>query len=146
MKRRLLATCLAVGLAALASGHARADEGGVSFWLPGTFGSLAAVPGTPGWTFGTIYYHTSVDAAASGSFNIGGGIAAGLDSRVDLVTTYIFATPVFGAQASLGPTGLYARNTTSVDASLTGPGGGVISGSRSQSLWAFGDLYPQLAL
>src|SRR5262249_15014113 len=30
---------------------ARADEGGVSFWLPGFFGSLAAVPAqTPGWS------------------------------------------------------------------------------------------------
>lgn len=26
-----------------------ADEGGVSFWLPGLFGSLAAVPPQPGW-------------------------------------------------------------------------------------------------
>ena len=25
-----------------------ADEAGVSFWLPGTFGGLAATPGTPG--------------------------------------------------------------------------------------------------
>ena len=27
----------------------RADEGGVSFWLPGQYGSLAAAPQTPGW-------------------------------------------------------------------------------------------------
>jgi hypothetical protein len=145
---RLAAGALTIGIA-FAPGPASADQGGVSFWLPGTFGSLAAVPGTPGWTFGTIYYHTSVDASASRSFNIGGGIAAGLDARVDLVmlnATYVFATPVFGAQASFGLTGLYARNTTSINATLVGPGGGVISGSRSQSLWGFGDLYPQFAL
>ena len=29
--------------------HIFADEGGVSFWLPGLFGSFAAAPGTPGW-------------------------------------------------------------------------------------------------
>ena len=29
--------------------RASADEGGVSFWLPGNFGSLAATPGVPGW-------------------------------------------------------------------------------------------------
>ena len=30
---------------------ALADEGGVSFWLPGTYGSLASVPAVPGWSF-----------------------------------------------------------------------------------------------
>jgi hypothetical protein len=32
-----------------------ADEGGVSFWLPGLFGSLAAVPGEPGPSYAMIY-------------------------------------------------------------------------------------------
>ena len=36
---------------------ALADSGGVSFWLPGIFGSLAAVPVTPGWAYSTIYIH-----------------------------------------------------------------------------------------
>ena len=27
-----------------------ADEGGVSFWVPGFFGSLAATPQQPGWS------------------------------------------------------------------------------------------------
>jgi hypothetical protein len=43
---------------------ARADEGGVSFWLPGLYGSLAAVPQQqPGWAVMTTYYHTSVSAS-----------------------------------------------------------------------------------
>ena len=37
---------------------AKADEGGVSFWIPGFFGSLAAAPLQPGWTLQTTYYHT----------------------------------------------------------------------------------------
>jgi hypothetical protein len=37
-----------------------ADEGGVSFWLPGTFGSLAAVPGQTGWSFATFGYNLHV--------------------------------------------------------------------------------------
>ena len=28
----------------------RADESGVSFWVPGLFGSLAATPQQPGWS------------------------------------------------------------------------------------------------
>src|SRR5262249_41444887 len=55
-------SALIVGTVALAclAGAARADEGGVSFWLPGFFGSLAAAPLQPGWSLTNIYYHTSV--------------------------------------------------------------------------------------
>ena len=57
--------CIAV-LAAfmIAPSIAAADEGGVSFWLPGLFGSLAAVPQQPGWSLTSVYYHTSVSAGA----------------------------------------------------------------------------------
>ena len=146
---RSIGVAFAITVGGLTSVPARADEGGVSFWLPGTFGSLAAVPGTPGWAFGTIYYHSSVDASASRSFDIGGSIQAGLDARADLVlfnALYVFETPVLGARASLGVTGLVGRNSVGVDATLTGPGGGMISGSRSQAITGFGDLYPQAAL
>ena len=43
---------------------AAADEGGVSFWIPGFFGSLAATPQQPGWSLTSIYYHTSVSAGS----------------------------------------------------------------------------------
>ena len=49
-----------VVLCACISTAASADEGGVSFWLPGLFGSLAATPLQPGLTFSSTYYHTSV--------------------------------------------------------------------------------------
>ena len=49
--------------ALIARRRCSADEGGVSFWLPGFFGSLAAAPQQPGWSLPT-YYHTSVSAAA----------------------------------------------------------------------------------
>ena len=41
----------------LAPRPAAADEGGVSFWLPGQFSSFAAVPGDPGWSLPVVYYH-----------------------------------------------------------------------------------------
>jgi hypothetical protein len=44
---------------------AKADEGGVSVWLPGFFGSLAASPQQPGWSLTSIYYHTTVSAGAN---------------------------------------------------------------------------------
>src|SRR5262245_13006091 len=48
----------------LFSQAALADEGGVSLWLPGFFGSLAASPLQPGWSLTSIYYHTTVSAGA----------------------------------------------------------------------------------
>jgi hypothetical protein len=53
----------------------KADEGGVSFWIPGFFGSLAATPQQPGWSLASIYYHTTVsaggDVALAREFQIG---------------------------------------------------------------------------
>jgi hypothetical protein len=43
----------------------RADESGISFWLPGLEGSLAATPTTPGWSIAAIYYHTTVNASGA---------------------------------------------------------------------------------
>jgi hypothetical protein len=47
----------------LLSQAAVADEGGVSFWIPGFFGSLAAVPQQPGWSLATVNYHDNVSGA-----------------------------------------------------------------------------------
>src|SRR6476660_4931493 len=93
-------------LAAIAIGShdSFADEGGMSFWLPGQFSSLAAVPGEPGLSLPMVYYHMSSDAGADKNFAIGGKITTGLDARADLlflVPTYAFADPVLGAQAAL---------------------------------------------
>ena len=65
---------------------------------------------------------------------------------VMVTPTYVFATPVLGGQAAVGMTALYGRNTTSVSATLTGPGGASLSGSRSDYVVGFGDLYPAATL
>ena len=78
----------------LASSFVSADEGGVSFWLPGQYASLAATPTEPGWSLPVIYYHSSTDAGATKNFNIGGEIRAGLDVGIDLflaVPNYVFS-------------------------------------------------------
>jgi hypothetical protein len=62
MKQTTIARCaLMVAFAAASLGAlmalptiARADEGGVSFWIPGFFGSLAAAPQQPGWSLTSI--------------------------------------------------------------------------------------------
>jgi hypothetical protein len=145
--------CAAAGLfslaIAIAPQSALADEGGVSFWLPGQFGSLAATPGVPGWAFAVLYIHPSVNAGAGASFPRGGRIDVGINGRGDLVAfgpTYTFATPFLGAQASASLLGIAGRNEGSVTASLTGPLGNTISGSRTQALTSFGDVIPQVTL
>lgn len=101
-----------------------ADEGGASVYLPGFFGSLAAVPAAPGWSLGAFYYHTSADASASREFRIGGNVVAGLDVRGDMAffaPTYTFAEPVAGGQAAVLLLGGLGRMDVSASATLTGP-------------------------
>ena len=135
----------------------------MSFWLPGQFGSLAAVPQQPGWTFASVYYHTSVEAggevaaarqATIGKFNpnVNINLNASLNAHADLVflsSTYVFATPVLGGQLAVGMTGLFGRNNVSIDGTLTVAVGPLIitrSGSISDTVEGVGDLYPMATL
>ena len=144
---------------------ARADEGGVSFWVPGLFGSLAATPQVPGWSWVNIYYHTSVSAGADVAFarqvpvghlnvNFTGNVNANLKAEADLgltIPTYVFATPVLGGQAAVALLVPFGRNRTSVDATLTGSlglggPGFTVGGSRTDETIGFGDLIPLVSL
>jgi hypothetical protein len=135
---------LITGLCAAVPGHA--DEGGVSFWLPGQFGSFAAVQSDPGWSLGSVFYHTSVDADGSREFPVGANIVIGLESEANLIflaPSYAFAGEIWGGgQLSLGVTAILGEVDVDVDATLTGPEGEAISRSVSDSESGFGDLYP----
>jgi hypothetical protein len=52
-----LAMGLAVAIAAWPGSVVLADEGGVSFWLPGQYGSFAAVAPSPGWSMPLVFYN-----------------------------------------------------------------------------------------
>ena len=54
--------------AACATTSAYADEDGVSFWIPGFFGSLAATPQQPGWSLAAINYYTDVSASGDAAW------------------------------------------------------------------------------
>ena len=126
-----------------------ADQGGISFWLPGIFGSLAAVPGVPGLSFQTLYVHTSVATNASKTFPLNGQIVSGLKGSGNLAAfgpTYIFETPVLGGQAALSVLGIGGESEASVSATLTGPRGNTISGTRTDSRTGFGDVLPMASL
>jgi hypothetical protein len=135
-----------VGSAALClAASAHADEGGVSFWLPGQQSNFAATPGEPGWSIPVVYYHTASDAGLSREFVVGGNLVAGLDAQADLVfaaPTYTFADPVLGGQGSFSLTVAGGHMRVEADATLTGPGGNPIAVSASDSLSGMADLYP----
>ena len=70
-----------------------------------------------------------------------------------LSSTYVFATPVLGGQASASLVGLYGANSTSLAGALTGtlttPGGSIPFSrfdSINDSVTGFGDLIPQFSL
>jgi hypothetical protein len=161
--RPALVGAVAIATLALSSQISRADESGISFWLPGQFGSLAAVPQTPGWSLGTVYYHTTVGAsgnvAAAREVQIGRfpatvnvNLNANLKGQADLLVlapTYTFATPVLGGQLAIGVSGIFGRNSATIDGTLTagiGPLATTRTGTISDSLTSVGDLYPMMSL
>lgn len=140
-----------------------ADEGGVSFWLPGQFGSLAAVPAQPGWSLAVVNYFTSVSASGSvaasrevtiGRFNptVNVNLNANLSANADFALvnpSYVFATPVLGGQLAVGMVGIVGRNNVDLSGTLTATAGGAVvtrQGNIDDGKTGFGDLYPMASL
>lgn len=137
------------GAVASAPALTLADESGVSFWIPGLFGSLAATPQQPGFSLATINYFTDVAAGKGVDFQHGGAIFANVDAKADLglfVPSYVFANPVLGGQFAVSMLAVFGHNDVTASAVLTGPLGNVLSGSRTDTLTGFGDLAPQATL
>jgi hypothetical protein len=75
-----------------------------------------------------LYVHTSVSAGRNKSF-LNGQIVAGL-----------------GGQAALSLLGIAGRTDASRSATLTGPRGNTLAGTRTDSRAGFADLFPQASL
>jgi hypothetical protein len=152
-------------LAGLVAGlsAASADEGGISFWTPGTYGALAAAPLPQGFSLAEVYYHAPVkgggDVAIARQVPIAGvttKVPASLDIHIGVGTdlllsnpSYVFATPVLGGQAAIGLLIPYGRNKVSVDQTLIGPRGPApfsFAGPSIDSVSGIGDLEPQFSL
>jgi hypothetical protein len=149
-RRQLVAAVfLTLCISASSADRAKADAGGASYWLPGTFGSLAAAPGVPGWAYSTIYLHVQEAAQGNKEFVRGGSVVAGLNARPDAVVqglTYTFATPVLGGQAAISVLGVPGHVDVGIDATLIGPRGNTISGSATDSRTTFADVFYQGSL
>jgi hypothetical protein len=160
--------CGGVTLTTLLSftGVSLADEGGVSFWLPGIYGSLAAVPqAAPGWALFTFNYYTNVSAGAAVSAarevelgrlpptTVTANVSASLKAQADfqwINPSYAFATPVLGGQLSLGMATIVGWQSANLSGTVNVTAPPLPTFTRSDSINSsvagFGDLYPQATL
>lgn len=132
------------GLCVSVAQEARADEGGVSFWLPGQYGSFAAVAPEPGFSLPMQTYCYTGSVAGDRALNRGDTLAFGLDAQFCgqfFAPTWTPDTKILGARPSLSLAFFPGWNGTSAD--LVGP---VSAVNRSDDVTGFGDLYPTLQL
>ena len=155
--------CGALALACFANA-AKADEGGVSFWIPGFFGSLAATPQQPGMSLtANIYYHTTYLPAQTLPARARSPLAkfrsispANLSANLNATGPTSPIHPELhirnasaGRPAQVRVIGTYGRVGTSLAGTLAGslgtPFGNIPfmrSDSISDSVWGFGESGP----
>jgi hypothetical protein len=133
----------ALALAVFPSLSALADEGGVSFWAPGQYGSFAAIAPSPDWSLPLVYYNYGGSKGAERVFpngEISGGLSAAVNG-VFVVPTYTLGTTILGAVPSFSLAFMPGYSAASANITL-----GPLSFSHSDSLWGSSDLYPTVQL
>jgi hypothetical protein len=153
----------AVAAGTAATSVAKADEGGVSFWIPGFFGSLAAAPLQPGFSVTAINYYDSVKAGADVArardvtirgfnTNLNVNINADLNSHIDfgfLIPSYTFEQRFLGGQSTvmlLAGVGHVRTTLEGTIAGSLGPFGFSRFGSITDQTTAPSDLIPLYTL
>jgi hypothetical protein len=146
----------------LGQGSSSADESGASFWSPGTFANLAAVPGEPGWSFSATYFHATLMGGSNQATadtlprfpraTLTVQLDADIKTNVDLAILtpgYTFATPVWGGRLGFNlyiPVGTARTEIDQLVTGALGPIGFANQSSVSDRLTSFGDPAPQLSL
>jgi hypothetical protein len=163
---RIAAVPIAGSIVVATATSSLADEGGVSFWVPGFFGSLAATPQVPGFSFANVLYYSQVSAGGNVAFakqvalgnikvNFNGNFNANVHGSAEplylAVPGYTFATPVLGGQANVSVAIPYGRVQSSVDATVTGNlglggPGFTIGRSLTEAISGIGDIAPMASL
>jgi hypothetical protein len=148
-------------------GAAFADEGGASFWVPGSFGSMAAVPGSPGWSVTAWFYTANTSSKATDAF-VNSGSYGTIPSNVFalpygkqynntpsgyLVPAYTFKDPVLGGQLYVGATFQTTQSVSTVSGKWTGvantptgPQPFSAYGTYGDSIAGLGDIAPDVTM
>jgi hypothetical protein len=150
-----------------APGVAKADEGGASYWTPGSYASMAATPVAPGWSITAYYYYANTEQNATGVFALDpvlgalpGNVVAfpgarqyNVSGQGYLQPTYTFADPVFGAQLGIQITAQAAFANATLSGMWSGfaltPGGTkpfTQYGLEESSISGLGDLAPEVTM
>jgi hypothetical protein len=141
----------------------KADEGGVSFWIPGFFGSLAAAPLEPGMALTVTNYYDSVHAGDDVArarlitirglnTSLGASANANLDAKLNFdiwAPSYTFEQRFLGGQATFALMSLIGEVDTTLRGNIAGtlgPFGFSNFGSITDKVTAPGDLYPLFEL
>jgi hypothetical protein len=134
----------ALGIAGSHNRSALADEGGVSYWTPGQYGSFAATAPPPGWSLPLVFYNYGGSIAGQQTLTRGHLLTTGLKGSLDglfIVPTYTLSTTILGAVPSLSIAYMPAYSAASANVGL-----GPLSLFRSDSIWGGSDLYPTAQL
>jgi len=141
-KPSLLALGLAAGGLALAQ-PASADEGGASVYLLGSGGpGTAIMPPVQGVFFSNTLYYYSGEAGGDKQFPIGGSVVADLNATImaDFATVlWVPTTDFAGGTLALGATLPVGDVDIDVSGVISGPAGGGLGLSRSDSAFVVGD-------
>jgi len=147
---RVAFVAIVSGSLAMVGTPALASEGGASFYLLGSGGPGAGeLPPISGIFFDNTFYYYHGSARAERQFVVGGNLVAGLDATIvaDFATVeWIPTTNFAGGTLAIGGALAVGQPDVSVDAVITGPGGGVVSISRSDAAFIVGDPIATAAL
>lgn len=135
---------LAIALAATCGAvPAAASEGGASLYLLGSGGPGAAVlPPVEGVFFNNMFYFYDGSVEADREFLINGNVVLGLDATIaaDFATVlWVPSTDVLGGTLAIGAALPVGVPDVTASAVLTGPQGGTVGVSRSDSAFVIGD-------
>ena len=148
MKHKLFFRLIACTVSLVSWNVARADEGGVAFWLSGQYASFAAVPQAPGFYVPVMSYFYHGEAGGGVDLQRGASIEANLKTDVPLtfvVPTWVPNIKFLGGQPQIGMAFGGGYNRTEASALLT-ISSHTFGRSRTDELWGITDLYPTVSL
>ena len=116
----------------------------MSFWVPGQYGSFAAVAPTPGFSLPMVSYYYQGSAGADVPLQHGDNLTFGVDGQFFgefIVPTYTPDFSIAGARPNFSLAVVPAWSSASADLAV-----GPLSANRSDSIAGIGDLYPTAQL